>query len=482
MTGGMILKSLHMLLSIAAACGAMCCFSGWAVSAEEPVIETPAVATATAGFDLVDGTPNTWVTNSAGALVYYDEQGKIVTGEAVIDGKTYLFAPDGTLRTGWQTVGGVRRYYDPETGMVRTGWIHYGDAYYYLDAESGKRTGVQSGLETIQGETVSEDALFLLDSQGALQMGFFTDENGIHYTTETGAAAVGDVEIDGVWYQFDADGAQVTGWTEIGGNAYYFQAETGKSQTGLCWIDNGLYDITPQGGVQTGWQAVSGASYYFEPQTGKALLGMQTIDGKMYYFAENGKLLRNQSVFIDGIEYCAGADGTLTTGRTSVMGTAQATAAQMTAYIKSVNPNVSQSVLDMIPYYLSEGAAEGVRGDVAFAQSCLETGNFTFKGSAVTLSQNNFCGLGVTSNGMKGNAFATPQLGIRAQIQHLKAYADTSELVQTCIDPRFQYVLRGCAPYVEWLGIQENPNRRGWAAGANYGTKILQILAAILRM
>ena len=74
--------------------------------------------------------------------------------------------------------------------------------------------------------------------------------------------------------------------------------------------------------------------------------------------------------------------------------------------------------------YISEGEAEGVRGDLAFCQSCLETGNFTFQGSAVTLDQNNFAGIGVTQNGMKGNSWATPQLGIRAQIQHLKAYAN----------------------------------------------------------
>ena len=76
----------------------------------------------------------------------------------------------------------------------------------------------------------------------------------------------------------------------------------------------------------------------------------------------------------------------------------------MTAYIKTKNPDVTQSVVDMIPLYLSEGKAEGVRGDIAFAQSCLETGNFGFSGSAVTLDQNNFCGMGVTSNGMKGSS------------------------------------------------------------------------------
>ncbi len=176
----------------------------------------------------------------------------------------------------------------------------------------------------------------------------------------------------------------------------------------------------------------------------------------------------------------ASSGGSGTDGYTKIMGNAVATAEQMKAYLKAKNPDVEQSVLDMVPLYLSEGKAEGVRGDIAFAQSCLETGNFTFSGSAVTLSQNNFCGMGVTSNGVKGNSFDTPQLGIRAQVQHLKAYASADALKNACIDPRFKYVTRGCAEYAEWLGQKENPDGKGWAAGAGYGEKILAILKGIL--
>lgn len=167
-------------------------------------------------------------------------------------------------------------------------------------------------------------------------------------------------------------------------------------------------------------------------------------------------------------------------GYTEIMGKAVAVVEQMKNYFKAKNGAVSQSVLDMLPLYLSEGETEGVRGDIAFAQSCLETGNFGFSGSAVTLEQNNFCGMGVTENGMKGNSFETPQMGIRAQIQHLKAYASVDGLVNENVDPRFKYVTRGSAPYVEWLGIQENPQGKGWAAGAGYGKKILAILRDII--
>lgn len=186
--------------------------------------------------------------------------------------------------------------------------------------------------------------------------------------------------------------------------------------------------------------------------------------------------------FRKAVKAAMGGASSGTDGYTKTMGNAVATAEQMKAYLKAKNPSVAQSVLDMVPLYLSEGKAEGVRGDVAFAQSCLETGNFGFSGSAVTLSQNNFCGMGVTGGGVKGNSFDTPQLGIRAQVQHLKAYASTEGLKNACVDPRFQYVTRGCAEYVEWLGQKENPDGKGWAAGAGYGEKILTILKGILGM
>ena len=167
---------------------------------------------------------------------------------------------------------------------------------------------------------------------------------------------------------------------------------------------------------------------------------------------------------------------------TRISGRAVAAIDQMIARLKTANPNVPQSVIDMIPYYISEGETEGIRGDVAFAQSCIETGNFTFPKStcAVTIDQNNFAMMGVTSTYATGETFETPKLGIRAQIQHLKAYATTEPLVGECVDPRFSYVTRGCAPYVEWLGMQENPQGKGWASGKDYGPKILRVLNEIL--
>lgn len=164
-----------------------------------------------------------------------------------------------------------------------------------------------------------------------------------------------------------------------------------------------------------------------------------------------------------------------------IAGEAVATAAQMVAYIKAKRPDVEQSVIDMIPLYLTEGKTEGIAGDIAFAQSCIETGNFAFppETCAVTLGQNNFAMMGVTATFAKGESFATPQLGIRAQIQHLKAYANSEPLSGECVDPRFHLVSRGSAPYVEWLGQPDNPKGKGWATAKGYGARILAVLADI---
>lgn len=140
-------------------------------------------------------------------------------------------------------------------------------------------------------------------------------------------------------------------------------------------------------------------------------------------------------------------------GYINIIGKSECTAAQMAQYLISRNPNSKSWALSYAQIYLEEGEFEGVRGDGAWIQSCKETGNFKFTGgTAVTFDQNNFCGLGVTRKGLKGNSFSTPRLGIRAQIQHLKGYATSASLKNSCIDPRYKYISpKGKAPTFEEL-------------------------------
>ncbi|MBN2440442.1 MAG: glucosaminidase domain-containing protein [Spirochaetales bacterium] len=118
--------------------------------------------------------------------------------------------------------------------------------------------------------------------------------------------------------------------------------------------------------------------------------------------------------------------------------------------------------------YTEEAALEGVNGDVAFSQMCLETGYLKF-GGTVTPDQNNFCGLGTVSGDVPGERFETIRDGIRAHIQHLKAYGSTLDLVNPCIDRRFHYVKRGIAPTIFDLAGR-------WAANPEYGGILKSIL------
>ncbi|WP_243128192.1 N-acetylmuramoyl-L-alanine amidase [Clostridium niameyense] len=173
------------------------------------------------------------------------------------------------------------------------------------------------------------------------------------------------------------------------------------------------------------------------------------------------------------------ADGT--SGLTSIMGQAQLSKDQAFEYFRSRNTSKDDKYIrEFISIVWEEGQAEGVRPDVAFIQMMKETNFLKFTGD-VKEEQNNFGGIGATGGGVQGSYFPNVRIGIRVVIQHLKAYASNKSLVNACVDPRFQYVSRGISPYVEWLGIGENPNYpdRGWAADNNYGKNIMEMLNSV---
>ncbi|MBP3505516.1 MAG: N-acetylmuramoyl-L-alanine amidase [Lachnospiraceae bacterium] len=160
-----------------------------------------------------------------------------------------------------------------------------------------------------------------------------------------------------------------------------------------------------------------------------------------------------------------------------IMGTSSVTVEQMVAYYNAhatypafyANSD-APDIRTFCQLYMEECNAEGVKTEVAFCQAMLETGFLSYGGD-VSISQYNFAGLGATG-GVPGLSFSSVREGIRAQVQHLKAYASTEPLNNACVDPRFGYVTRGCAPYVEWLGIKENPYGFGWASAKSYGYTI----------
>lgn len=187
-----------------------------------------------------------------------------------------------------------------------------------------------------------------------------------------------------------------------------------------------------------------------------------------------------------------------TGGLMQIMGTSQTTVAQMVRYY---NANASgydtfkakyngkyngvlakggaSTINQFAQIFYEEATAEGVRAEVAFTQCMKETG-FLKYGGDVLPNQYNFAGIGATG-AVHGASFSNVRMGVRAQIQHLKAYGSISPLTKPCVDPRFNLVKRGSAQYVEWLGIKENPNGYGWATSKSYGHDIVSMVNSLLR-
>jgi len=168
----------------------------------------------------------------------------------------------------------------------------------------------------------------------------------------------------------------------------------------------------------------------------------------------------------------------------TISGTSQVTVAQMMNYYKKnaaypfyYATTDAPTLKKFCQIYYEECEREGIRAEVAFAQAMHET-NFLRYGGDVSISQFNFAGLGATG-GVPGNSFESVRIGVRAHVQHLKAYANTEPLNSECVDPRFKYVTRGCAPYVEWLAIVDNPYGKGWATDSNYTNALKKHIAAL---
>lgn len=154
----------------------------------------------------------------------------------------------------------------------------------------------------------------------------------------------------------------------------------------------------------------------------------------------------------------------------TIMGTGSLSADELSRFFIMQVPNADKhKVRRLAHYYVQEAAIEGINSDIAFAQMCLETGFLRF-GGLVTEDMHNFCGLGAINEQQRGIAFPDEQTGVRAHIQHLKAYATAMPLQQDCVDPRYKYVQpKGKAPDIYGLSGT-------WASDPLYGKKLHHLL------
>jgi peptidoglycan hydrolase CwlO-like protein len=167
-----------------------------------------------------------------------------------------------------------------------------------------------------------------------------------------------------------------------------------------------------------------------------------------------------------------------------VMGPTVLSPQEIVAWYRSsgASPRLSggMSIEELAQIFVEEGTSENVRADLAFAQSYIETGGFRAGGS-----DNNFSGLGACDGCSGEKQFPTPRDGIRAQIQHLRNYADRRSTTSDLNHPPSPYWY-GSDPGVAarnfdtffakgWAPTWQMMGRGNWATDPNYSAKVIGI-------
>ena len=293
-----------------------------------------------------------WKKDEKGRFFYLNEKGENLTGEQKIDGESYLFAKNGVLKTGWRTVDGVRRYYDPQTGKPVYGWTEYCGGEYYLSQKDGKATGI---LEADDG------CLYFMGDKGSKETseGFIKYKNDMYFAGKEGKLATGKCTINNRTYIFDSNGREHIGWTDIDGKIFYFSPDTGVSydgfievegktyyidpvegrksgkieingslyyfgddcsmQTGIIAFEDGKYFYGEDGKRQTGIISYNGNSYFFDEESGKMMTGRRKINDKKYFFNEDGTMAVGWKE-LDGAKYYFMDDGVMASGIINIDG------------------------------------------------------------------------------------------------------------------------------------------------------------------
>jgi flagellum-specific peptidoglycan hydrolase FlgJ len=168
-------------------------------------------------------------------------------------------------------------------------------------------------------------------------------------------------------------------------------------------------------------------------------------------------------------------------GREPIQGPTVLTAAQMAGWIRSqsYHPRLQTTIDDLAQIYVQEGTDEGVRGDFAFAQAVVETGGFE------SAPANNYAGMGWCDSCSNGRSFPTPRDGVRAQIQHLLNYADSSSRAARLHHPPSPFWY-GSDPATAannfdtffakgWAPTWRDMGHGNWATDPNYADKVIHV-------
>ena len=465
---------------------------------------------------------NTW---------YYmnPSNGAMQTGWLDLNGTKYYLKSDGAMATAWVKIGNTWYYMNPSSGLMQTGWLKLRSTWYYL-----KSDGTMAADTWIGDYYVNADGAWVPGKEKPVDKWINTSGRWWYRHADGSYIKSNWEQIGNQWYYFDKDGWMVTGWLKLSDTWYYMNTSGARVSNCWTWVGNSCYYFDEDGKMaadtwigdyyvnadgawvpgqkkddqkndQNGsqnsnqnqtqtkaqWVKTSGRWWYRHADGSYTKSNWEYIDGQWYYFDKDGWMtIGYQAVSGEWyyLQKSASPEGALTyTGVTSIMGNSDLSSDKNTVVNKMVrmfqksgrsypadklNAGGAGSIEAFCQIVYDEAVKEGVKPEIVFGQAMKETGYLQF-GGAVKIEQFNFAGLGATGGSVAGAQFSNVAEGIRAQVQHLKAYASKDGMTQETVDSRFNLVTRGSAPYVEWLGQKENPNGFGWATAWNYGISMM---------
>lgn len=204
---------------------------------------------------------------------------------------TYYFDNDGSMQTGLvRCEDGNLRYFDPDTGAMVTNQWHndYEAVWYYFGADGTAVSGWQS---------IGGDKYYFYPESHDMAYGRVQIDGKNYFLNTPGANADGRMQhggwiydsIYGKWLYATSNGELLTGWQNIGGTWYYFN-EYGVMLTG--WIDDSgtWYYANVSGAMVTGWLNVGGTWYYLDGSGAMAANGWRCLGGSWYWFGDSGAM------------------------------------------------------------------------------------------------------------------------------------------------------------------------------------------------
>lgn len=273
-------------------------------------------------FDNDGGMQTGLVRCEDGSLRYFDpETGAMVTNQWHNDYEAvwYYFGADGTAVSGWQSIGGDKYYFNPESYDMAYGRVQIDGKNYFLntpganadgrmqhsgwiyDSIYGKWLYATSNGELLTGWHNIGGTWYYFNEYGVMQTGWINDSGTWYYANASGAMATGWFQAGDSWYYANASGAMATGWLNIGGTWYYFDASGAMAASSWRSLSGSWYWFDNSGAMANGWRQINGAWYYF---SGSGAMVHDAWVGD-YYLQSSGAMATNAWVG----SYYVGEDG-----------------------------------------------------------------------------------------------------------------------------------------------------------------------------